>query len=103
MSPTVKRIAALAAVTAMGTAAAPVGSASAAIPPVPFPGAGFPGLPLTGFPAVIPDGFGSVGPVGEAGAVVGPVIITTAPSVFINTNNQVTAGGALIGAQVAGP
>jgi hypothetical protein len=30
------------------------------------------------------------------------VIITTAPSVFINTNNQVTAGGAIAGPQIAG-
>jgi hypothetical protein len=36
-------------------------------------------------------------------AVVGPVIITTAPSSFINTNNQVSAGGNVSGGQVALP
>jgi hypothetical protein len=102
MSPTVKRVAALAAVAAMGTAAAPVGSASAAIPPLPFTGLPFQ-HGFTGFPAFTPGGFGAVGAVEGAGAVVGPVIITTAPSVFINTNNQVTMGGAVNGAQIAGP
>jgi hypothetical protein len=40
---------------------------------------------------------------GEVGGVIGPIIITTAPTMFVNTNNQVTMGGAVIGAQVATP
>jgi hypothetical protein len=94
-----KRLAALAAVTAMGLAAAPVGSASADVPHPGFAGLPFPPAVI---PSFIPGGFGSVGPWGQSGAVIGPVIITTAPSVFINTNNQVTAGGAIAGGQFAG-
>jgi hypothetical protein len=37
------------------------------------------------------------------GSVVGPVIITTAPSSFINTNNQVSAGGNWSGGQFVVP
>jgi hypothetical protein len=33
--------------------------------------------------------------------VVGPVIITTAPTLFVNTNNQVSVGGNWSGGQVA--
>ena len=38
-----------------------------------------------------------------AATVVGPTIITTAPSSFINTNNQVSAGGNASGQQIAAP
>jgi hypothetical protein len=53
--------------------------------------------------AMAPGASAAAGPVGEAGAIVGPVIITTAPSLFVNANNQITAGGAGMGVQVAGP
>jgi hypothetical protein len=38
--------------------------------------------------------------VGQEAAVIGPAIITTAPTTFINTNNQVTAGSTWSGGQV---
>jgi hypothetical protein len=41
-----------------------------------------------------------IGPATGAIEVVGPTIITTAPSSFINTNNQVSAGGNWSGGQV---
>jgi hypothetical protein len=83
------------------------------LPGAGLPGAGLPaaglGLPATGLglglgtgdlPAFTPPSF--VGPsVGQVAAVIGPTIITTAPSTFINTNNQVSAGGAALGAQAA--
>jgi hypothetical protein len=102
MSSIAKRAGALAAVATMAIAGSSVGSAQAALVPAPIPA-----LPLLGhaFPAVPFVGagpFGSVGPWGQSGAVIGPVIITTAPSVFVNTNNQVTAGGAIAGPQIAG-
>jgi hypothetical protein len=34
--------------------------------------------------------------------IVGPTIITTAPAVFMNLNNQVTGGDALSAGQVSG-
>jgi hypothetical protein len=106
MSPTMKRVAALAAVT-IRAAAGPVGSAGAAVAPVPFAGLPFHSIPATGFGTWGTGAWdawpgGSVGPLGQAGAVIGPVIITTAPATFINTNNQVTTGGAVIGSQIAG-
>jgi hypothetical protein len=68
-----------------------------------LPTAGLPtaGLPAAGLPAA---GLSFTGPtIGQVAAVIGPTIITTAPSTFINTNNQVSAGGALNGGQAAGP
>jgi hypothetical protein len=38
---------------------------------------------------------------GQAAAVVGPAILTTAPATFINTNNQVSAGDVWSGGQLA--
>jgi hypothetical protein len=104
MHSTVKRLAVLGALGATLGIAAPVASASAAGPPVPpaklafgFPGFGFPGFGV--------GGLGGAAASGQAvwGSVVGPVIITTAPSSFINTNNQVSAGGNFSGGQVALP
>jgi hypothetical protein len=44
-----------------------------------------------------------VGPsVGQVAAVIGPTVITTAPSTFTNTNLQTAAGSNLTGGQ-AGP
>jgi hypothetical protein len=79
---------------------APVASASAATAPVaPAKLAAF------GFPGFVPGAWG--GPVlnGQAGwgSIVGPAVITTAPSSFINTNNQVSAGGNWSGGQVVAP
>jgi hypothetical protein len=100
MSRTVTRVAALAAVAAMGLAA-PATDAIAAFTPPTFAGLPFaaPGLP--GLPAFNPAGLAFVGPsVGQVAAVIGPTVITTAPSQFVNTNLQTTAGGALSGGQV---
>jgi hypothetical protein len=61
------------------------------------------GLPAAGL-GLPSAGLAFTGPtVGQVAAVIGPTIITTAPSTFINTNNQVSAGGALNGGQAAGP
>jgi hypothetical protein len=111
MNLTVKRVAAVAALGAAMGVAAPVASASAAIPPaagaglaLPFPD--FPGAGLPGFAAGF--GFDPVPGLADEGVgaatVVGPVIITNGTGVsFINTNNQVTAGSAVSGGQVTGP
>jgi hypothetical protein len=85
--------------TALSTVAiaAPVSSAGAAAVPAVAPigvggwgGWGSFGVPFTG-PIL-----------GQGVTVVGPVIITTAPSVFNNTNNQVSAGGNWSGGQLGG-
>jgi hypothetical protein len=116
MSPTGTRLAALAAVAAMGIAA-PVAGASAFSAPAfaGLPSSGLPssGVPFSGLPFSVPafpaTGLGDfkpaplsfVGPsVGQVAAVIGPTIITTAPATFINTNTQVTAGSAVAGPQV---
>jgi hypothetical protein len=51
-------------------------------------GVGTAALPFTG-------GFG------QTASVIGPAVITTPPSLFINTNNQVSAGSSLSGGQFA--
>lgn len=44
----------------------------------------------------------AAGPVaGHAATVTGPTYITTAPSTFINNNNQVSAGSTSLGNQIA--
>jgi hypothetical protein len=98
MKPTIKRLAALAALGTMGIVA-PVSSASAAVTPG-LPGFGLPvpQLPLTGGLWGSPVSYVAPGVLGAA--VVGPVVITTAPSVFNNTNIQVSAGSNLSGGQV---
>jgi hypothetical protein len=112
MQSTLKRLAAVAAVGTMGILA-PAAGASTAITTGPAtvaePGAGFP-PPGIGFLAgslvsggdpgesvVFDLGVGTrpvaawVRPgVGHVTTVVGPTIITTTPSTFINTNNQVS-------------
>lgn len=109
MSSTLKRVAAVTAVGAMGILA-PVAGASAATPPyggfaLPnLPVAGFPaaGFPPPGVPAFRPPPLSFVGPsVGQVAAVIGPTILTTAPSDFTNTNIQVSPGPNLIGGQAA--
>jgi hypothetical protein len=100
MHSTVKRLAVLGALGATLGIVAPVASASAASAPV-APA----NLAAFGFPGFVPGGWGGAGLNGQAvwGSVVGPVIITTAPSSFINTNNQVSAGGNWSGGQVVVP
>jgi hypothetical protein len=102
------RRAALVAAATMGIAA-PVASASAASPPLPFAGLPFaaPSFPAGGFPAApglgdfTPAPLSFVGPaIGQIAAVIGPTVITTAPSTFTNTNLQTTAGSAVTGGQV---
>jgi hypothetical protein len=101
MNLTIKSLAALAAVS-MLTIAAPVSGASAAttpaaafaLPEAALPAAGF-GFPYAGALPFVPGA--------GLGTVVGPAIITTAPTSFINTNNQVTAGSAVSGGQLAAP
>jgi hypothetical protein len=107
MQSTLKRLAAVAAVGTIGILA-PAAGASAAVTTDPatvaFPGADFPGfgflagtLVSAGGPGDVVFGLG-VRPVplllrpgvGHVTTVVGPTIITTTPSTFINTNNQVS-------------
>jgi hypothetical protein len=40
--------------------------------------------------------------VGQMAAVIGPVVITTAPTTFLNSNDQIAAGITSIGVQVSG-
>jgi hypothetical protein len=120
MNATVKRLSVLAALGAVGIVT-PVTGASAAATPLPaatlaltIPKLPLTGqLPLAGLPAFTPPAFTApaftpppmnfVGPsVGQVAAVIGPTVITTAPSTFNNTNIQTTAGGAGSGGQ-AGP
>jgi hypothetical protein len=92
MKPSRKRLAGLAAAVSTIAIAAPLstaGTASAA----PVFAAGWGGV-------VALPGFGT--PLfGQSAGVIGPTIITTAPSVFVNTNNQVAAGGVWNGGQLA--
>jgi hypothetical protein len=110
MHSTVRRLAALGALGTTVGVVAPLGSANAAPPPVVPPKLAFPlpAFPATGLPAFTPPAFtpGSLafaGPsIGQVAAVIGPTVLTTAPSNFSNTNIQVSAGGNLSGGQ-AGP
>jgi hypothetical protein len=116
-----KRRVALAAAFTTAAIALPAGSAHAAtFPTVGLPAATF--APAVGTGWSLPTGWGLgsgiaatgwggtpsaslnfTGPrIGQIAAVIGPTIITTAPSTFINTNNQVSAGGAASGGQVSG-
>jgi hypothetical protein len=99
MKPTRKRLVGVAAALSAVAIAAPVSTASAA----------------TAAPAVVPDpvaadwggssfGLPFTGPFAGPGvAVIGPLIITTAPSSFINSNTQVTLGGGWNGGQLFAP
>jgi hypothetical protein len=120
MQSTLKRLAAVAALGTIGILA-PAAGASAAVTPaapasvaVPRAGLGYLAGALVsgggwGGPVAFGLGVGAgavplgfVGPgVGQAASVVGPTVITTAPSVFVNTNNQVSAGSNVTGGQGA--
>jgi hypothetical protein len=85
MSLTIKRLAAMPAV-------APVNPAFA-LPALP-------GFPAAGLPAFKPLPLSFVGPtIGQVAAVIGPTVLTTAPSNFSDTNIQVSAGPNVSGGQ----
>ncbi|MEA2305341.1 MAG: hypothetical protein QOH43_2621 [Solirubrobacteraceae bacterium] len=95
MKPTRTRVVGVAAALSAIALAAPMSTAGAAT-----------GAPRFAGP-VVAGGWGgfialpSTEPiVGQEAAVIGPAIITTAPTTFINTNNQVTAGDTWSGGQV---
>jgi hypothetical protein len=96
MKPTrTRRVVAAAALSTIAIAApiSTAGAATAAPAVAPF-ATGWDGSPAVTLPAT--------GPVaGQAAAVIGPTIITTAPTTFINTNNQVSAGDNWSGGQAA--
>jgi hypothetical protein len=101
MSPALKRLAVLAALGTTLAVAAPVAGASAAAAPV-----GRAELAAFPFPAFTPGAFSfedGTALSGQAlgGAVSGAVIITTAPTSFINTNNQTSPEGNFTAGQVA--
>jgi hypothetical protein len=98
MKPTRTRLVAVAAALSTIALAAPLSTASAdttarAFGPGPLLAAGWAGSPAVALPFSYPV-------FGQTAAVIGPTIITTAPSVFVNTNNQVSAGSNLSGGQV---
>jgi hypothetical protein len=86
MPPTVTRLAVLGALGATLGLVAPVASASAAT----FPGVG-----------AFPPGAGVNAEVVYGPTVHGAVVITTAPSSFINSNDQDSVGGNVSGVQIA--
>ena len=101
MNTTVKRVAALAAVSAVG-ALAPVASASAATPSYPVPHYQFP-LPqfsAADLPSFNPGSLSFVGPsVGGLSAVIGPTVITVgAGNIFTNTTITTSGGDSVVGA-----
>lgn len=95
MKPTRNHLVGVAAALVTVAVAVPVSTASA-VAPVPLAAADYPGW--GGFETITPPVIGGV-----AGGVlvVGPTVITTAPSVFTNVNNQDSAGDNWAGPQVA--
>jgi hypothetical protein len=106
MNSSVRRLAGLGAVGTTLAVVVPVGSASAAVTPVASPNLlafSLPALPPPGLPAFTPGPLGFTGPaIGQIAAVIGPTVLTTAPSNFANTNIQTSAGPNVSGGQ-AGP
>jgi hypothetical protein len=100
MKSTRKRLVGVAAALSAVAAGAPVSTASA-VPPVPIVDAGSGGFPFSGWGGFLGITPPVIGPVDGAIAVVGPTVITTAPSSFVNVNNQDSAGGNWAGAQWA--
>jgi hypothetical protein len=104
MNSTVRRLALLGALGTTLGVVAPVGIASAATAPLAPPNLAFalPAFPVAGLPAFTPGPLAFVGPaVGQVAAVIGPTVLTTAPSNFQNTNIQTSAGSNLTGGQAA--
>jgi hypothetical protein len=104
MKPTRKRLVGIAAALSTVAIAAPVSTASAATTAsVPFAaslgGVTGPGPFAAGWGGAIGFPYGGGPLLGQSAAVIGPTIITTAPSLFINTNNQVSAGSSVSGGQ----
>lgn len=95
MKPTRKHLVGVAAALSTVAVAVPQSTASAGVP-VPMAAADYGGW--AGFEAITPPVIGGV-----AGGVlvVGPTVVTTAPSVFVNVNNQDSAAGNWAGPQVA--
>jgi hypothetical protein len=94
MKRTRKRHLGIAAALSTIAIAAPVSTAGAAVGPGPFVPAGWDGVPAVALPVTGPGA-------GQAAALIGPTIITTAPTTFINTNNQVSAADNWSGGQAA--
>jgi hypothetical protein len=97
-----KRLAVLGALGTTLGIVAPVASASAAgrlVAPAKLAAFPFPGFVMGAFPW---EGAGLSGQA-ISGSVVGPVIVTTAPSSFINSNTQVAGVGNATGVQVTVP
>jgi hypothetical protein len=114
----------LAPVASAGAAAIPGLPAGFSLPSLPagglpqLPAGGLPQLPAGGLPALGAGGLPGLGAglgdftpaplaftgpvVGQVAAVIGPTVITSAPSTFNNTNIQVSAGSNGSGGQ-AGP
>jgi hypothetical protein len=96
MKPTRMRLLVVAAALSAVAMATPVSTAGAATDPpaVATVIGGWDGLQAVALPAPEPVA-------GQTATVTGPAIITTAPSSFVNTNNQVSAGGNWSGGQAA--
>ena len=98
MKSTRKRLIGVAAGLSVVAIGAPVSTASAVAPvPIVDPGAG--GFPFSGWGGFLGITPPVIGPVEGSVAVIGPTVITTAPSTFVNVNNQDSAGGNWAGAQ----
>jgi hypothetical protein len=65
----------------------------------PIVDAGWGGFPFSGWAGFAGMTSPTIGPVVGSVAVIGPTVITTAPSTFVNVNNQDSAGGNWAGAQ----
>jgi hypothetical protein len=100
MYPTAKRFALLGALASTFAVAAPAATASTASA---APAAGPAGLAFPGLFPFIPDGATANGQLVVGPTATGAIIITTAPTSFINTNNQTSGGGNWSTGQVLAP
>jgi 4-amino-4-deoxy-L-arabinose transferase-like glycosyltransferase len=116
MQSTLKRLAAVAALGTIGILAPTAGASATVTPTTPAKadvrqaGLGYLAGALVagpwGGPVAWGLGVGTGGVpgfvgLGQTASVIGPTVITTAPSLFVNTNNQVSAGSNLSGGQGA--